>query len=351
MKKKKVLFVAALPTKELNYDGERNKSGDILNALKKTDKYDFSIIDLSKNKVLQMIKLIILQMFNRFDYIFISKCIVGGSLALHVLNKIRNNKHVYFYIIGNGDYGLKDKHIYYDDIKKCEHIIVESSEVKESFKDVFEMDKMHIFPCLKPCYDLDVALKEYQPKQPLKLIYFSRINPDKGLGDLLDVLIKINTRFKDPIFYLDIAGGVSDEPGIKEFSEEVMDICDEYPYFNYLGMTLHIDGIESYKRLQGYDLHVFPSRFKQECAPGSILDMFVAGVPTLSSKFPSYKGLLSEEESFLFEQNNLNDLESKLLFVYENNQLLNEKRIKTHSEYFKYTETAFISFLENINFN
>ena len=351
MKKKKILFIASLPTKKFNFDGERNKSRDILNALKQTDKYRFSVIDLSKNKIFQMIKLVILHLFKKYNYIFVSKCIVGGSLALHIINKINKHEKKYFYIVGNGDYGLKDKHIYYEDIKICDHIIIESEEVKQSFINLFDLDKMHIFPCLKPYYELDVVTKDYKPNQPLKLIYFSRINPDKGLGDLLEVVIKINSKFEKPILYLDVSGGVSNEPGIKEFNEKVKKICESHSYLNYLGMSLRINGIESYKQLQNYDLHVFPSRFKQECAPGSILDMFLAGVPTLSAKFPSYSGLLSENDSFLFEQNNLDDLETKLIYVYNNSYLLNDKRINSHSEYYKYTDKAFISFLKGINLN
>lgn len=349
---KKVLFIASLPTKKFNFDGERNKSRDILSALKNTNKFKISIINLSKNKYFQVFKMMFLHFFKRYDYIFISKCIVGGSFALHLLNKIRKNSNVYFYIIGNGYLGFEEKTIYFDDIKQCKQIIVESDEVLKSIKEKGIDEKtLSIFPCLKPSYPIEVLEKEYKPNQPLKLLYFSRINPDKGLGDLIDVVIKINSAYRSPIFYLDISGGVSNEPGIKEFNEMVIEKCKKYDFLNYLGMTLRIDGINSYLRIQEYDLHVFPSRFIQECAPGAILDMFVAGIPTLSSKYPSYKTLLNEENSFLFKQNDLNDLEDKLLFIYNNGyKLLNEKRVLSHKEYLKYTDKAFISFLEAINF-
>ena len=353
MQKKTVLFIAPLPDKKLNYDGERNKSRDVLLALKKTGKYKLSIIDLSKNKLFAVIKMLSIYLFRKFDYVFISKCIVGGSLALHLINKIRLNLNVYFYIIGNGYFGFDEKKIYFSEIQKCKHLIVESEEVKESMIEKGCLsDRISIFPCLKPLYSINVLERKYKDHQPLKLLYFSRINPDKGLGDLIDVLIKINSSYKSPIFYLDIAGGVSDEPGIAEFNKEVISKCNEHSFLNYLGMSLRIEGVDSYKRIQEYDLHMFPSRFKQECAPGAILDMFVAGIPTLSSKYPSYKTLLNESNSILFEQNNLKDLKDKLIYCYENaDKILNKKRLLSHEEYFKYTDDAFIRFLETINFN
>lgn len=352
MKKEKLLFVASLPTKKFNFDGERNKSKDVLNALCKTNKYKITIINFSRNKYIQMLKLIICQLFKNYDRIFISKCIVGGSFALHILNKIKKNKNIFFYIIGNGYYGFDDKTIYFHDISLCNKLIVESENVKESMiAKGANPEKIAIFPCLKPLYDIDFKEKEYKPNQPLKLLFFSRINPEKGLGDIMKALIELNSESKETKFYLDIAGGVSNEPGIKEFNEYVLKTCSEHPFLNYLGMTLRADGLESYKLIQEYDLHVFPSRFKQECAPGSILDMFVAGVPTLSSKFPSYKGLIDDENSILFEQSNYNDLKEKLIFIYNNaSKILNTKRKLSHNEYYKYTDEAFLRFLDNINF-
>ena len=299
-----------------------------------------------------MIKMLINCFFKKYDYIFVSKCIVGGSIAIHFLNRVNKNCNIYFYIIGNGYSGFKDKKIYFEDITKCEKIIVESDIVKESMvlKGNSE-EKIHVFPCLKPIYNIDVLEKNYIKKQPLKLIYFSRINPDKGLGDLIYVLIELNKDSTNPLFYLDIAGGVSDEPGIKEFNELIIEKCNQYSFLNYLGMSLRIENEDSYLKLQHYDLHVFPSRFTQECAPGSILDMFIAGVPTLSSKYPSYKTLLNEENSVLFNQNNIEDLKEKLMYVYNNaDKILNTKRELSHREYFKYTEDKFLTFLNAIGF-
>ena len=278
-RKKRLLFIASLPTKKMNFDGERNKSRDVLNAFKKMGEFKITIIDLSKNKCLQIIKMMLCFMFCKYSSVFVSKCIVGGSLAIHLLNKIRKKQNVVFYIIGNGYYGFDDKKIYFEDINRCNRLIVESDIVKESMiSKGFISNKIDVFPCLKPEYNLDFTKHVYKRCQPLKLIYFSRINPDKGLGDLINVIVDINSNYNTPILTLDISGGVSNEPGIKEFNEYVVEQCCKYEYLNYLGMSLRIDGIESYKILQRYDLHVFPSHFKQECAPGAIFDMFVAGV-------------------------------------------------------------------------
>ena len=348
---KKVLFVASLPTKKMNFDGERNKSRDVLKCIKNMGPSKIDIINYSKNKYLQSIKLLFKVMFKKYDYVFVSKCIVGGSIAIHIINKFgKKNSNLYFYLIGNGYDGFEDKTIFFSDLLKCKKIIIESPTITESLteKGINEQDLV-VFPCLKPNYDIKVLEKHYPVDGPLKLIFFSRINRLKGLDDLIDAVIKVNE--KGTIKYnLDIAGGVSSEPEVVEFSKEVIDICNKYDYLNYLGLNLTIKGIDSYYELQRYDLHAFPSKFPQECAPGSILDMFIAGVPTLASTFPSAKFLMDENNSFFFKQGNKEDLIKKLEFIYNNQELLSKKRVLSHIEHNKYTEDAFADMLKSIGF-
>ena len=349
---KKILFVASLPTKKMCFDGERNKSKDVLNAIKDIGKAKIDVINYSKNKYLQTLKLIILCFFKKYDYIFVSKCIVGGSLAIHIINFFKKQRNkVFFYLIGNGYEGFENKRIFFKDIAKCRRIIVESPIVATSMINKgADSNNISVFPCIKPNYEIGV-LKKYYPKQePLKLIYFSRINRQKGLDDLLETVIRINEESHKTKFTLDVSGGVSNEPETIKFNNEVIDLCNKYKYLNYIGLSLKIDGLNSYKKLQEYDLHVFPSKFVQECAPGSILDMFVAGVPTLSSTFPSSKYLMNKDNSFFFEQFNKDNLFLKLNEIYDNQQELESRRIKSHEEYFKYTESAFIKMLIDAGF-
>ena len=81
--------------------------------------------------------------------------------------------------------------------------------------------------------------------------------------------------------------------------------------------------------LSKYDLHLFPTRFYAEGFPGTLIDFFIAGVPTLSSTFVNSADILSEDDSFFFEINNKEDLISKLLYIYSNQNELLTKRAKT----------------------
>ena len=345
MKKKKVLFIASLPSKKQHLDGERNKSGVIFECLKKMG-FKITVVDYTKNKYIQSIKLLTLIMTKKYDLIFISKCAVGGSFALHLVlrfGKKINKDNIYFYIIGNGFKGFDISHIYKDDFQKCRKVIVESPFVVKEMSE-YNINNCYVFPCVKRIPSLNPTTKEYNTDSPLRLIYFSRITEEKGLTDLIQTVKLLNN--KKVMFFLDIAGGVSKEE--IDYEKKVIKMCDNDENMNYLGESFSIIDDNSYKQLQRYDLHVFPSHFFQECAPGSIIDMFIAGVPTLSSEFENAKNILNEDNSFFFKFMDTKDLASKLLYVYSNKETLNNKRLLSSNEAKKYSVDSFIAFLREI---
>ena len=350
--KKEFMFIASLPTKTHYFDGERNKSKDVLNALRKEYGDKFSTINLSKNQYLQVLKMIILSFFIKYRFVFVSKCLVGGSRAIKLLLKFSkkiNKERIIFYVIGNGSNGFEDKTIYFDCLKKTACIIVESPDVKKEFVDkkIMAGDKMVIVPCVKPVYSLKPIEKEY-PIETLNVIFFSRVVESKGLMDAILAITELNESSNKILFNLDIAGGIGATKEEQEFLDKVKKISNDKEYINYLGLSLRIDGEESYRRLQHYDLHIFPSKFFQECAPGSIIDMFIAGVPTLSSNFSSAHYLMSEKDSYFFKMCDIKDLKEKLLFIYNNQMTLNSKRIAANKNYPMYTTTSFINKLNEV---
>jgi len=349
---KRMLFIASLPTPRKCFDGERNKSKDVLNCL--SDSFSdtkISIIDLTKNQYIQTAKLILLSIFRKFDYVFISKCVVGGSFALHlydIFSKKKRAKKVLFYLIGNGFEGFDVNNIYINDLKQCSHMIVESTLVQNSLVNDYHFNAsiFSIFPCIKSQYDLEPILLDYSSDRPLRAIFFSRITEQKGVADAINAVIAINKKYNKIIYELDVSGGYSNEKSEIEYKDYIEKLCTDNDGICFLGTKLRANGIEAYKKIQQYDLHIFPSYFFQECAPGSIVDMMIAGVPTLSSAFPSVKDILSEKNSYFFTQGDFNDLVDKMEYIYLHKNELNDKRKQTHVLYEKYTPKAFLKVLK-----
>lgn len=341
---KKVLFIASLPTKKRHFDGERNKSKVVLDCLKTIfDRVD--VINYSYNKYFQTLKLLFKSVFVKYDYIFISKCIVGGSYANHLIQKLankHNKKNVVFYVIGNGFFGFENKNLYFDDMKKCKKLIVESPLVVDSFKSA-GLENCVVFPCIKHRYNVVTNNKNYHSEDPLRVIFFSRITNTKGLSDAIDAISIVNSKGTTK-FVLDIAGGISKHE--VEYAKQVEEQCNNSEYLNYLGENFFIKGEESYKTLSEYDLHIFPSKFFQECVPGSIIDMFIAGVPTISSLFANAKNIMSNDDSYFFEVGNVDSLVKELESIWNNKKLLEQKRILTKQKAEEYYPESFIKFLK-----
>lgn len=343
MKKNKILFIGSLPTKKVHFNGETNKTGDIYKILKRQSGIKITKINLTHHKLFNTAKMILCSILFKYDTVFVSKCVVGGSYAIHLLLKFANKfnkKKVSFYWIGNGTNGLENKKMYLDDLKHCKNIIFESEQIYDEFKYI-GFDSYSIIPCIKPNYSTNYTEKDYAGITTLKCIYFSRICKPKGLMDAIIAIEKANKALNKTAFTLDIAGAPTTADA-EAFEKEMIEYINGKPEFTYYGKTFCVTGLETYIRLQQYDLHLFPSQFKQECVPGTVVDMFIAGIPTLSSSFPNVKNLLSDEDSYFFEQGNINDLVEKLIYVYNHKTELNKKRMKSFELRLKYNEDNFL---------
>ena len=348
--KKKILFIGSLPTKKVHFNGETNKTGDIFKILKKANNYRLTKVNLTRFKIFNVIRMIFCSILFKYDSVFVSKCVVGGSLAIHLILKFgrkSNKKNIYYYWIGNGTAGFEGKKMYLTDLEKCRCVILESNQILEE-NPTLNLKSHIIIPCIKPNYDISVQMKDYKKIDILKCIYFSRICEQKGLMDAIMAIELANSKLGFKAFALDIAGAPTTDEA-KIFEKSIIDyLKDKQSVFHYFGPSFHVTGLETYLRLQDYDLHLFPSRFLQECVPGSIVDMFIAGVPTVSSLFPNAKNVLSENDSFFFEQGSVAELAERLVSIYKDKEHLNSKRIASHKLYNLYNEDHFIDMIKQI---
>ena len=318
MNMKKILFIGSLNTKKECFDGERIKTTFTKEVLSKY--FDVDIINLSHFKFFNLIRIIFAALFLRrkYMYIVISKD-RGGAKIIHKtlsLLKYSMQKVVYFQI-GPFLYDLvrendKNKKLFISD----RAIIVETKTLANQLIDI-GFRNIDIVPNFKPNYNLELVIMPY-PKERLKLVYLSRIERMKGIYHLLDELIDLNK--EKTIFEIDIFGlfmSADDKTKINNY-------VSKYDWINYCG-SLNLNSKPNYLKLQQYDLHVFPT-FYGEGFPGTIIDFFIAGVPTLSSSFARSSEIFNGNESIIYKQGDSDDLKDKLLNIYNNQQILNELR-------------------------
>lgn len=317
---KKILFIGSLNTKKFKYDGERIKSTIMFNVLRKN--FETSLVNLSTHKIVNTLRLFFIGLFyrNKYEKVVLSKDPHGANIIIKILRFTRFPlSKIYYFEIGPFLYdriinGTIKKETF-DDIK----IIVETKSMKPELESV-GVKVYDIFPNFKHIIDVPFLEQKY-PKKILKLIYFSRIDEMKGVYDLMEVVNELNK--DNTIFDLDIFGIESynyDESRFKQLLASGKGI-------EYKG-KIDLSSEKEYSLLSTYDLHVFPTKYP-EGFPGTIIDFFIAGVPTLSSTFKRAYDILTDSDSFFFEKSSKDNLTKKLMFIYNNQTILYEKRLSS----------------------
>ena len=337
--KKKILFIASLNTKKDRYDGERIKSTLMYDSLKKL--FSVDVINLSVHKIFNTFRIILVGLFSRkkYDSLVVSKDPHGANIIIKLLRltKYPLDKIIYFEIgpflydrIINGS--IKKEN--FKDIK----IIVETNSMKAELESL-GVRVFNIFPNFKSKFDVPFLEQKY-PKKTLKLVFFSRIDEMKGIYDLMEAVSQIN---KERVrFTLDIFGLISINYDEKRF-KDLLSSNKEIRYFGKLNLVESKD----YSLLSKYDLHVFPTKYS-EGFPGTLIDFFIAGVPTLSSNFARAYDILSDSNSFFFERGSVDDLKRMLLYIYDNQEELIQKRVESFKMRDNYTTDKFEEYCKNI---
>ena len=338
-------MITCLNTSKERFDGERIKNTLIYDSLKKYA--DLDVINLSKNKIINTVRIFFKSMFGKHKYenIIISKDSHGANIIQRILKfaGFPSNKIVYFEIgpflydrILNGT--IKKKTFIDDKL-----IIVETPSMKEELASL-GFSKVFVVPNFKPVCRIPFYEQDY-PKNTLKLVFLSRIEEQKGIYDLIDCLKELNE--KQVRFSIDVFG----RPQNAREEEKIKYFADKLSFVKYKG-PIEVGSEESYIMLSSYDLHVFPTKYK-EGFPGTIIDFFIAGVPTLSSTFARAHEILDETNSILFKQGDNSELKNKLLYVYENQNTLSLMRENTFLKKEQYSVEHFeeqLQILINRNF-
>lgn len=188
---------------------------------------------------------------------------------------------------------------------KINGIYVETNIMREKLKK-FGLENVFILPNFKKIRILRKEELNYNHSKPFKLCTFSRVIKEKGIEDAINAVTNINKRMGEIIFTLDIYGLIDEN-----YKEEFEKICNNFPdYINYCGVVEHNRSVDV---LKDYFLLLFPTRYKTEGIPGTIIDSYCAGVPILCSKWDNFNEVIENGiTGFGFELGNYEEFEEKL---------------------------------------
>ena len=164
------------------------------------------------------------------------------------------------------------------------------------------------FKNLKP-----VTMTDLEPSQDgtLRLCMFSRVMREKGIEDAIQVVKELVEKHKTRIS-LDIFGAV--DSGYQERFEAIKNVLPDY--IRYKGVVSPSDSVET---LKVYDALLFPTKYKTEGLPGTIIDAYAAGIPVISARWESFQDIVDDGNTGVgYIQNDNSALMDSLLWACNN---------------------------------
>lgn len=222
-----------------------------------------------------------------------------------LINKLYKSKIFYIVIGGWLPEFLESRKGLLKRVKKLDKVFVETNNMKKKLEklDVKNVEILVNFKNITPLKEEEL---NFNYSKPYKLCTFSRIVKEKGIEDAIQVVEKINEEFNETIYELDIYGQIDEE-----YKDNFTKIINSSPeYIQYKGC---IDAEKSVDTLKNYYLLLFPTKFKTEGIPGTIIDALSAGVPIIASRWDNADEIISEgKNGLIYKFNDLVDFCEKL---------------------------------------
>lgn len=180
-------------------------------------------------------------------------------------------------------------------------------------------------------------------QKPYKLCIFSRIMKEKGIEDAIKVVTDINESLGQIVYTLDIYGQVSE--GYKDKFEKIKLTFPSY--INYKGIVNYKETVDV---LKDYFILLFPTRFKTEGIPGTIIDAYTAGLPVIASNWDAAKEIIIQDQTgWIYEFNEISEFKEILIDIYKTPDKVSTMTYKCLDEAKKYSLNKVMrEFIENL---
>lgn len=227
------------------------------------------------------------------------------------LNKFGKRK-LHYIVIGGWLPELLDKHpSMIKKLKKFDGIYVESDNMikkleAKGFKNVSYMPNFKNLEIL----DQPAEIKE---EEPYKLCTFCRLIPLKGIDIAARAVDYVNEQKGRTVFELDIYGAV--HPQCVEWWEDLKKTFSDAVKYSGVVPYDATTGV-----LKNYYALLFPTLYRTEGMPGTILDAYSAGLPVIASEWQNSHDMIDDGESgILLDMDNVEeDLKKTLLRLADN---------------------------------
>ncbi|SFR79547.1 glycosyltransferase family 4 protein [[Clostridium] aminophilum] len=201
---------------------------------------------------------------------------------------------VHWVIGGNFGQKVQNNDFKAETVNYMKHTLVESRLMVEQL-EACGVTGVKEVPNFKPI-EYYPALNEKYPAttKPLRLVFLSRIMPEKGCDYIFEAAGILNEEGFADKYIIDFYGKVKNE--YKDVFFRKISMLENVNYKGFLNLRIK----EGYDQLAAYDAMLFPTYWISEGLAGVFIDAFIAGVPMIATDWAHNKAFLQEEETALF---------------------------------------------------
>lgn len=233
---------------------------------------------------------------------------------------------------------LKDKFLKVEG-RKLKGIWVETNGMKKNLNH-YGFENVHIFPNPKTGKGSCLPRK-LNVSDKLRVVYFSQISREKGVEDIFKTITLLEESYKkNNSIIFDFYGHV-----VEDFKEEFMSFVASHKNVNYHGI---FDSTKNslYKKLNEYDILLFPTHWDTEGVPGILVESKMAGLAVIASNKSFNEEIIREEsyEGIIIKKDYAYEMSKSIIKLKENPELL----IKLKENSFKSRERFELEKFSNI---
>ena len=156
-------------------------------------------------------------------------------------------------------------------------------------------------------------------------MFFSQISKEKGVKDIIK-LVHVLDSSKDIKYSLDFYGQI-----VEEFKKEFEEFVSKSPNVRYCGV---FDSTKSsvYKKLNEYDILLFPTHWKGEGVPGILVEAKMAGLAVIASPMNFNAEIIREDkdEGFLLKKDYPNEMLEIIQKCMRDKKLLEHIKLESY---------------------
>lgn len=320
------------PNGNLILDGARVKVA-LYEKVLVNEGYDVSVLELNnwKRKPFKLINEIY-HATRKSDVILIMAGPKGARVIIPLCNFFNRKKRtrIIYPMIGTGTINRKIRKLSIEEFKdfmqnpqayaitdkrmrkylaKLDLVLPQNETLANCYKEFYCLNNVEVINNFRYYENRRNVEKNYIDLQKsLNFVFFARVSFDKGIFDAIDAVQQINEENKNLKCNFDIYGELqlSDEEFFlfnKKLNENI----------KYKGTANNDDVLDV---LSKYDFLLFPTKYKGEGTPGTVVEALIAGVPILISNYSQVSDVVQDNyNGVLFEMGNVLSLKNKIQYI------------------------------------